>query len=73
MSPIGERAQRVLAVVRHVRPPVTAREVAAALGESPHTVRHDLCWLSRAGLVEHVPSPPGSHYPIAGWRAVGGA
>ena len=68
------RAHRRAAILRLLeeRGQATDREVAAALDLSRTSVASVRRQLVAEGLVAPVPAPPGSHYPIAGWRLAGG-
>ena len=66
------RAVRRLAILARIREAgvATDAEVALALDLGRRTVTRERAALVREGLVEAVPAPEGSRYPIAGWRAV---
>jgi DNA-binding transcriptional regulator LsrR (DeoR family) len=64
------RAHRRAAIAAALRERgvATDREVAEALGLGRRVVQTERALMVADGLVEAVPSPPGSHYPTAGWR-----
>lgn len=68
------RARRRMAILRLLaeRGQATDREMAEALDLSRTSVASVRRELVAEGLVAHVPAPPGSHYPVAGWRLHGG-
>lgn len=64
------RAHRRAAILRVLaeRAQASDRELAEALDLSRTSVASVRRELVAEGLVAPVPAPPGSHYPVAGWR-----
>lgn len=62
-----ERSVLVHVLLTEERRTWTSKEVAIHFGWSRPSAKKALQDLRRAGFVDHVPAPEGSHFPIAGW------